>query len=129
MITLEQGVELVWQAFEDMVGGEIYVKKIPSMNIVDIAKALSENQKLEIIGIRPGEKLHEQMIGVEDAPFTLEYKEYFKILPMINNWFNSNDRIKDGKKVKEDFFYSSDNNSDWMAVETLKKWLHQHINF
>ena len=126
MITLEQGVELVWQAFEDMVGGEIYVKKIPSMNIVDIAKALSENQKLEIVGIRPGEKLHEQMIGVEDAPFTLEYTEYFKILPMINNWFNSNDRIKDGKKVKRAFLFS-DNNSDWMSVETLKKWLHHNI--
>ena len=68
MISLEEGVKLVWHAFEDMLGGEIYVKKIPSMNINDIAKAVAPDAKLKIIGIRPGEKLHEQMIGIEDAP-------------------------------------------------------------
>ena len=67
MITLEQGVELVWHALSDMIGGEIYVKKIPSMRVVDIAKAVAPGVRQEIIGIRPGEKLHEQMIGEEDA--------------------------------------------------------------
>ena len=123
MITLEQGVELVWQAFSDMVGGEIYVKKIPSMNIVDIAHAISCDAQTKIVGIRPGEKLHEQMIGAEDAPFTYEYDDYFKILPMINDWFNSKDRIKDGVLVNTEFNYSSDNNSEWMSVEELREWI------
>lgn len=123
MITLEQGVELVWHAFSDMVGGEIYVKKIPSMNILDIARAISESTPTKIVGIRPGEKMHEQMIGLEDAPYTYEYEEYFKILPMINNWFNSKDRIKDGVPVGKEFTYSSDNNSEWMTVGRLKEWL------
>ena len=99
MITLEKGVELVWKAFADMVGGEIYVKKIPSMKIVDIATAINKDAKQEIIGIRPGEKLHEQMIGIEDAPYTYEYDSYFKILPAINNWSNDLSRINKGKKI------------------------------
>ena len=85
MITLEQGVELVWRAFDDMEGGEIYVRKIPSMKMTDLAKTLMPNGQLDHVGIRPGEKLHEQMIGPEDASFTFEYDEYFKILPAINN--------------------------------------------
>jgi len=123
MITLEQGVELVWHAFFDMVGGEIYVKKIPSMNVLDIAHAISSDVQTKIVGIRPGEKLHEQMIGAEDAPFTYEYEDYFKILPMINDWFNSKDRIKDGVLVNTEFNYSSDNNSEWMSVEELREWI------
>ena len=94
MITLEQGVELVWHAFKDMVGGEIYVKKIPSMNITDIASAIFTEAKHEIIGIRPGEKLHEQMIGLEDTPHTFEYDEYYKILPAIHNWSSDPDAHK-----------------------------------
>ena len=127
MITLKQGVELVWHAFADMVGGEIYVKKIPSMNIMDIAKAISPEIQTRIVGIRPGEKLHEQMIGWEDAAFTLEYDEHFKILPMINDWFNSKDRIKDGVPVPENFSYSSDNNTDWMSVEALRAWIDKNL--
>ena len=103
MITLEEGVELVWHAFEDMVGGEIYVKKIPSMRISDIATAVAPNAEHEIVGIRPGEKLHEQMIGTEDALYTYEYMEHFKILPAINRWNDDPDRIKDGEKVNENF--------------------------
>ena len=79
MISLEEGVELVWHAFNDMKGGEIYIKKIPSMKVTDIAKAISEDVKQEIIGVRPGEKLHEQMIGIEDSPYTYEYPDHFKI--------------------------------------------------
>lgn len=123
MISLEQGVELVWHAFDDMVGGEIYVKKIPSMKVTDVAKACLPDSEQEIVGIRPGEKLHEQMIGVEDAYYTYEYPEHFKILPVINNWSSDPYRIKDGKKVSEGFSYTSDNNSEWMTIDSLQRWI------
>lgn len=123
MISLEQGVELVWHAFEDMEGGEVYVKKIPSMKVVDLARAIAPEAKLEFVGIRPGEKLHEQMIGEEDSFYTYEYAEHFKILPAINNWHISEERIKDGRKVREGFSYTSDNNTEWMSVESLRKWV------
>ena len=124
MITLEQGVELVWHAFEDMHGGEIYVKKIPSMTITDIAKAVAPNAAHKIIGIRPGEKIHEQMIGVEDALHTFEYNDYYKILPAIHDWSKDPSRINGGVRVKDDFVYSSDNNSEWLAIEQLQAWIH-----
>lgn len=123
MISLEDGIKLVWHAFEDMVGGEIYVKKIPSMKLTDIALAVAPEARHNIVGIRPGEKLHEQMIGEEDTLYTYEYPDHFKILPAINNWCSDPYRIKDGIKVKEDFNYSSDNNSDWMSVDTLRTWI------
>ncbi len=123
MITLEQGVELVWHAFDDMEGGEIYVKKIPSMNIVDVAQAVAADAEMEVVGIRPGEKLHEQMISAEDAYFTYEYQEHYKILPAINNWDSSPARIKDGKKVEEGFVYSSETNDDWMSSDALREWI------
>jgi UDP-N-acetylglucosamine 4,6-dehydratase (inverting) len=126
MITLEQGVELVWHAFEDMVGGEIYVKKIPSMCIGDVALACAPAAKHNIVGIRPGEKLHEQMIGYEDAPYTYEYDNYFKILPAIHNWDRDSNRINGGKLVSPDFIYSSDKNPDWLSIETLKVWIEQN---
>ena len=123
MITLEEGVGLVWEAFDDMVGGEIYVRKIPSMKVTDVAKSVSDTAKQEVVGIRPGEKLHEQMIGPEDAIYTYEYPDYYKILPSINNWSNDPHRIKDGKRVPENFLYSSDNNTEWMKVEDLQRWI------
>tara|TARA_Y100000591_G_C21809247_1_gene686895 strand:- start:263 stop:1264 length:1002 start_codon:yes stop_codon:yes gene_type:complete len=123
MISLEEGVELVWHALEDMYGGEVYVKKIPSMKVTDIARVIAPKVKHEIIGIRPGEKIHEQMIGVEDSYSTYEYKDYYKILPQINNWIKDKKRIKKGKKVKDGFVYSSDNNSDWMTKDNLKAWI------
>lgn len=123
MISLEQGVELVWHAFDDMVGGEIYVKKIPSMKVTDVALAVEPKAQQEIIGIRPGEKLHEQMIGTEDALHTYEYAEHFKILPAIHNWSSDPVRIGCGKKVAEDFTYCSDNNPDWMSIDTLRAWI------
>lgn len=126
MISLEQGVELVWHAFEDMVGGEIYVKKIPSMKITDLARVVAPECKQVIVGTRPGEKLHEQMIGAEDSYFTFEYPEHFKILPAINGWAISPERIKDGKKVPEGFVYSSDNNSEWMSDDELQAWIEYH---
>ena len=126
MITLEQGVKLVWHAFEDMEGGEIYVKKIPSMNIKDIAAAVAPQAKHEIIGIRPGEKLHEQMIGSEDSYYTYEYAEHFKILPAIHSWHEDFQRIKNGTRVPEGFVYSSDNNKEWMDVDALRQWIAAH---
>ncbi len=123
MISLEQGVELVWHTFEDMEGGEIYVKKIPSMKVVDLAKVIAPDAVQKIVGIRPGEKLHEQMISPEDAFYTYEYEEHFKILPVINNWSSDPFRIKDGKKVNEGFVYASDNNPDWMSGADFKEWL------
>ncbi len=123
MISLEQGVELVWHAFADMQGGEIYVKKIPSMSVTDIARAVAPEAKHEVIGIRPGEKLHEQMIGAEDAQYTYAYPEHFKILPAIHNWSADPHRIKDGVKVAEDFVYASDSNPEWMSVAALQAWI------
>lgn len=123
MISLEQGVKLVWHAFDDMVGGEIYVKKIPSMNICDIARAVDQNCEQKVVGIRPGEKLHEQMISPEDSPHTYEYSGHYKILPAIHSWDSDVNRIKDGKRVPEGFSYTSDNNQEWMTIDELRQWI------
>ncbi len=123
MITLEQAVKLVWHAFEDCIGGEIYVKKIPSMKVIDIAEALAPKAKKEVIGIRPGEKLHEQMISSEDAIFTYEYDDHYKILPSINDWHKDANRIKNGIKVSENFIYDSENNKEWMSRDELVNWV------
>ncbi len=127
MITLEDGISLVLHAFKDMVGGEIYVKKIPSMKVVDIARAINPNIKFKIIGIRPGEKIHEQMIGLEDAMYTYEYKNYFKILPSLFNWHLDKKRIKKGKIVDKNFIYSSNNNNKWMTQKELKSWIKSNL--
>lgn len=128
MITLQQGVELVWRALEDMQGGEIYVKQIPSMKVTEIASAIAPNAVQKIVGIRPGEKLHEQMIGLEDAPFTYKYDGYFKILPAIHDWCKDPFRIKEGVKVDEDFIYDSGSNSEWMSAGYLKTWIKEQLN-
>lgn len=126
MISLEQGVELVWHAFDDMEGGEIYVKKIPSMKVTELARVVAPDARQEVIGIRPGEKLHEQMISAEDSYYTYEYPEHFKILPVIHNWATCPKRIKDGKKVAEGFVYSSDNNPEWMTIAELQTWIDEN---
>jgi len=128
MISLEAGVELVWHAFDDMRGGEIYVKKIPSMKVTDVALAVDGNAKQEEVGIRPGEKLHEQMIGPEDALYTYEYPEHFKILPSINNWSSDPERIGNGVRVESDFMYCSDSNKEWMKVSELQDWIEKNRN-
>jgi UDP-N-acetylglucosamine 4,6-dehydratase/5-epimerase len=128
MISLEDGVELVWHAFNDMKGGEIYVKKIPSMRVTDIALAVDSKAKQEEVGIRPGEKLHEQMIGAEDNLYTYEYPEYFKILPSINEWSDDPERIGAGVKVDPSFIYCSDNNKEWMEISELQEWIGKNRN-
>ena len=129
MITLEQGVELVWHAFDDMKGGEIYVKKIPSMKVIDIANTILPKAKIEIIGIRPGEKLHEQMISIEDSYSTYEYSKYYKILPQINNWGKDKKRIGKGIKVARNFVYRSDNNTKWMTKLELNNWIKRNYDY
>ena len=106
-----------------MKGGEIYVKKIPSMKVTDIGLSVNQNAEQKEVGIRPGEKLHEQMIGTEDALYTYEYPEYFKILPSINFWNNDPKRIGKGKKVDAKFLYNSKNNKEWMKISELRKWI------
>ena len=129
LVSLKQCTEFVWLAFEKMIGGEIFVKKIPSIKILDIANAINERKNnYSIIGIRPGEKLHEQMISVEDAPFTYEFDKYFKILPSIKNdpkYF----KISKAKKVNKDFSYISDSNQSWISSNELKKWLKKFPNY
>ena len=127
MISLGEGVELVLHAFRDMIGGETYVKKIPSMTVVDMAKVVAPNCELKEVGIRPGEKLHEQMIGMEDAHYTYEYDDYYKILPVINEWSLCPKRIANGIKVPEDFNYSSDNNANWMTTTELSNWIASNL--
>ena len=127
MITLDQAIELVWSSIFDMKGGEIFVKKIPSMNILDIANAIAPNAKINIIGIRPGEKIHEQMIGYEDAPYTIEYDDYFKILPALHGWSNDQERIGNGNKVEENFVYESFTNKNYMSLDFLKNWIKTNI--
>ena len=128
MITLEEGVRLVWKAFDDMCGGEIYIKKIPSMKVTDLATAIDKDAKHEVVGIRPGEKLHEEMIGADDSTYTYEYDDCYKILPAINNWSSSKVMIKDGKPVENGFSYTSDNNKEWMEIEDLQQWIKNNKN-
>jgi len=124
MITLDQGVELVWTAFEEMRSGEIFVKKIPSMRVVDTAKALRPEEEMTFTGIRPGEKMHEQMIGEEDARFTLEYGDHYRILPSVTQMEDVEEYAAKtgGKPVPEQFSYTSKNNSEWMSDEELLGW-------
>ncbi len=123
MITLEQGVDLVWHAFKDMIGGEIYVKKIPSIKVIDIATSINGSNNFNIIGIRPGEKLHEEMISADDSYYTYEYENYYKILPSLNKWNRDKKRIKKGKLVPSGFSYTSNNNNNWMKKKELIKWI------
>jgi len=118
-ITLEKGVDFVIQGLEMMRGGEIFVPKIPSMKIVDLAQAIGPECKLDIVGIRPGEKLHEVMITEDDARYTYEYSKYFIIEPAFHWWRGNNN--DGGNKVPEGFRYSSDLNTEWLSVEDLRR--------
>lgn len=118
-ITLEQGVQFVLDNLERMHGGEIFVPKIPSMNIMDLAKAIAPECKTEIVGIRPGEKLHEAMIMEDDARHTIEFDSYYVIQPEFPFW--SKNFAQGGKELPEGFEYTSDKNSDWLTVEGLRE--------
>ena len=117
-ITLEQAVEFVLGCLERMYGGEIFVPKIPSMNIVDLARAIAPECRLDIVGVRPGEKLHETMVPEDDARNAVEYDDCFVIrAPGANGAINRNG----GRPCPEGFRYSSDNNSSWLSVEQLQQ--------
>ena len=117
-ITLDQGVQFVLDNLERMQGGEIFVPKIPSMNIMDLAKAIAPECETKIVGIRPGEKLHEAMIMEDDARHTLEFDTYYAILPELSWWSQENN--SEGKVLPEGFAYTSDNNKEWLKIEELK---------
>lgn len=120
-ITLEQGVDFVLESLKRMHGGEIFVPKIPSMSILDLARAIAPECETTVIGIRPGEKLHEVMISEDDARHTLEYDTYFAILPTFDEYDPANYRRNNGGKPCEDgFHYSSDTNTRWLSVEEIQ---------
>lgn len=120
-ITLEHGVRFVLKNFERMRGGEVFVPKIPSMSIMDLAKAVAPECRTKIIGIRPGEKLHEVMISGDDARHTVELDDCYVIEPDFN-WWDSNNHPR-GKQVKADFYYSSDTNDEWLTIPQLNKMI------
>ncbi|MGS2778881.1 UDP-N-acetylglucosamine 4,6-dehydratase (inverting) [Robertmurraya sp. GLU-23] len=117
-ITLDKGVDFVLDSLERMCGGEIFVPKIPSMKITDLAKAIAPDVEQEVIGIRPGEKLHEVMITKDDARRTLEFSDYYVITPQFPWWGN---KLTGGERIPEDFVYSSETNEEWVTVEELKQ--------
>lgn len=119
-ITLDQGVQFVSDSLKRMKGGEIFVPKIPSMNIMDLAKAIGPDCEVELIGIRPGEKLHEVMITEDDARHTVEFPAYYTIVPEFTWWGSE---VEQGKKVPDGFVYSSDTNTDWLTPEQLTKMI------
>lgn len=119
-ITIEQGVDFVLKCLEIMQGGELFVPKIPSMNIIDLAKAMAPECKHEIIGIRPGEKLHEIMITEDDSRHTLEFEKYFIVEPEFKWWSSEQHITNGGKQVKEGFSYASDTNNLWLTPDELK---------
>jgi UDP-N-acetylglucosamine 4,6-dehydratase len=120
-ITLEQGVNFVLRCLEMSIGGELYVPKIPSMNIMDLAKAIAPDCKHEIVGIRPGEKIHEVMITEDDARHTLEFDDYYIVEPEFHWWSSAEHISNGGKPVKEGFRYASNTNDRWLTVEELKE--------
>jgi UDP-N-acetylglucosamine 4,6-dehydratase/5-epimerase len=122
-ITLDQGVDLVFKAIEESKGGEIYVSKIPSFKVTDLAKAMSPSADLKEIGIREGEKLHEVMITEEDSRLTYDYGAHFIIYPNFE-WWDLNKHLKTGgTKVKDGFRYSSECNPQWFTTEDMKEKL------
>ncbi|MGY4687980.1 UDP-N-acetylglucosamine 4,6-dehydratase (inverting) [Petrotoga sp. DB-2] len=120
-ITLDQGVKLVFKALEESKGGEVYVAKLPSFRIIDLAKALKEDCKLKEVGIREGEKIHEVMISKDDARFTYEYEKHYIIYPHFNWWSVDTHFTNGGKPVEKDFEYNSGTNKQWLSVDDLRE--------
>jgi len=121
-ITLEQAVKFVEDSFGRMIGGEIFVPKIPSTRVTDIAEAIGPNARIEIVGIRPGEKLHEEMISEEDSRRALSFEGYYVIKPVISGW-ETKDAWSDGKPLNQGFAYRSDTNDEWLSVSDIREQL------
>ena len=126
MITLSQGVNFVFKCLQKM-EGEIFIPKIPSMKIIDLMHAIAPQCDTHVIGIRPGEKLHEVMITEDDARYTLELDDHYVITPVLNFW-NSKLAVK-GEKVSENFTYKSDTNTEWISVQIFKDIINNIENF
>ncbi|MCB9991191.1 MAG: UDP-N-acetylglucosamine 4,6-dehydratase (inverting) [Rhodospirillales bacterium] len=124
-ITLQQGVNFVLSSLEMMAGGEIFVPKIPSMKITDLAKSMAPDMPHKVVGIRPGEKLHEIMVTVDDGRHTLEMDDRYIIEPAFAFWDQKNGKYKNAKPVAEDFSYTSDANTEWLDEAGLKSFLHE----
>lgn len=128
-ISLQEGVEMVLRALEIQWGGEIFVPKIPSYRITDVAMAVAPNCRHEIVGIRPGEKLHEEMVTETDAINTLEFKDYFVILPSLELWDTKKfSQTFEGTACSPDFAYNSGTNSEWLNVEQLRALIREHVD-
>jgi UDP-N-acetylglucosamine 4,6-dehydratase (inverting) len=128
-ISLEEGVQMVLDALEKMWGGEIFVPKIPSYRITDIAEAIAPGCRIEVVGIRPGEKLHEEMVTETDAISTVEFKDYFVILPSMQLWDVEKFMTAfDGKRCERGFAYNSGTNSEWLSVDELRKLITTHVD-
>ena len=131
-ISLEDGCEMVFNAIENAWGGEVFVPKIPSYRITDVATAIAPNLEQRIVGIRPGEKLHEEMITSSDSYNTVDIGKYYAILPQKSPYsrYSKEDYKKEfnGSDVKEGFSYNSGNNTKWLTVESLRDLVIQHVD-
>ena len=121
-LSLEQGVGFVINCIEQMEGGEVFVPKIPSTKVIDLARAIAPEAEIEIIGIRPGEKLHEDLLSVDEARHAVELDEMFVVQPVQASWFGYSWQDK-GKTLPEGFSYTSDNNTEWLDDEGIKKYI------
>jgi UDP-N-acetylglucosamine 4,6-dehydratase (inverting) len=128
-ITLEEGVELVLMALDRMWGGELYVPKIPSYRIRDVAEAVAPGARLDVVGIRPGEKLHEDLITETDALNTVEFDDYFVILPAMKLWdVDEFMRTFGGRMCPTDFRYTSGTNTEWLSAEQIRALIKEHVD-
>jgi UDP-N-acetylglucosamine 4,6-dehydratase (inverting) len=129
-ISLAEGVDMVLFALENAWGGELYVPKIPSYKLTDLAKAIAPECRLEVIGIRPGEKIHEEMITASDSYNTYDMGQYFVILPQATDWDKNEFLTKfNAKPVEKGFCYNSGTNDRWESVESLRELIKQHVDF
>ena len=128
-ISLQGGVDMVMHAMECAWGGEIFIPKIPSYKITDVAEAIAPECKLDVVGIRPGEKIHEEMITASDSFYTYDLGKYFTIVPSVPN-FNMSEFIKkfDAKLVPAGFNYNSGDNTEWETVESLRSLIKEHVD-
>jgi UDP-N-acetylglucosamine 4,6-dehydratase len=121
-LSLEQGVRFVIQCIEQMEGGEVFIPKIPSTKVTDLARAIAPQAELEIIGIRPGEKLHEMLISVDEARHTIELDRMYVIQPAEAIWFGYSWQSR-GRSLKDGFYYSSDHNTEWLDIDGIRKFV------
>ncbi len=127
---MDQCISTVMYAIKNSVGGELFIPKMPSLSVIDIAKAINPKLKIKYIGIRPGEKIHEELISNSDALNTYNLKDYFVILPPYykDNIKNFHKYIKFGKKVHPNFSYTSDNNKKFLSIKKIKELINKNMN-